>query len=136
MHICEDCGELFTNKKLLKEHKKAHIFKEECITCDKKFRTKNKLGIHEKMEHRDKFDCQFCSDVEFKGLNYSKIKDHLIVSHFDERENPTFINIVKSDEEKNICSQCGAIFTSLKAFKNHKVRKHFDSTALKYSCND
>ena len=135
-HICEDCGYLFHDMNTLQKHRsKTHKFKVECLNCGQKFRNKRELELHEKKEQRYKFDCQFCTDVEFKGLIYGKIKDHLIVSHLDEKENPEFIKIVRSDDENNICTICGAKFTTAKAFQSHKSRKHIDSSALRFSCD-
>jgi len=116
-------------KKKILEEEFLHICKE----CGEVFKFRHGLEKHRNKTHSKILDCQFCSDQEFKGLKFSKLRTHLLISHMEEKENPVYLKIVKEEEKECKCSTCDAIFTNTASLKAHVKKNHM---AHLYSCTE
>ena len=119
-------GKELTKVKYKKKKKKTleEEFLHICKECGEVFKFRHGLEKHRNKTHSKKLDCQFCSDQEFKGLNLSKLRTHLIISHMEEKENPAYLKIVKEEEEECKCSTCDSLFTNAASLKAHIKKNH------------
>ncbi|XP_053674172.1 zinc finger protein 471-like [Anopheles nili] len=93
MHIsedradCDQCGAVFTSKKLLKQHLKSHtaVRNFHCVQCTLSFKTFHHLRRHIKAVHNDvRFQCEHCnaSYCRRDKLRMHIEKAHLIQTYF------------------------------------------------------
>jgi hypothetical protein len=81
---CDECGEVFNNKALLKEHVYGHNYKHGtdyfCDLCDAEFFFKRSLQHHKRDVHCEKinFICDLCGN---KYYSYPSITYHLTIVH-------------------------------------------------------
>ena len=129
----EETGEKNIIKVKNKKNKLEKDFVHNCNECGEVFQIETTLERHIRRIHPKKFNCQFCSVGETKGLNYHQYKSHLVMSHLEEKENPEYLKIVKKEEEECKCSTCGALFTNAASLKCHVKKNHMQ---LLYSCTD
>ena len=118
--ICETCGEVFSNTKLLDKHnEKIHKIQPEmnhiCETCGAGHSTKVLLYQHVKIIHGQK--CFICILCDQKATKMSHIKKHLSESH-----NVLF----KSSLSKDIypCETCQQRFESTSDLDAHFANEH------------
>ena len=113
---CDYCGVL-----LLKRRKYNHIayYHPDIISKRKEiFKEEKKRKKEEKSEQ-----CPFCPKRVSKKLG--SIYKHITVEHLNEKDNPTFQEIMnRRSENKHICSECGIGFETNQGYTHHYYKDH------------
>jgi len=117
---CELCEAEFKHKASLETHRKAHNEKREknnaCDLCEKKFHTKGQLKAHINSVHKQikDFKCAHC-DKRFSTSN--NLKKHTSIIH---------------NNERHICDECGASYSSKVLLRHHINGVH--KNVFQFSC--
>lgn len=108
-HVCQYCGKIYKSASTLHAHYLLRHPKNEvegqCVACDKKYPSMLSLQKHIRYMHRYVHRCQAC----YKTF----ATPELLVVHSE-----------TCSKTEAPCSQCGKIYDSQLALRNHKKYKH------------
>ncbi|EAU76375.2 AGAP007947-PA, partial [Anopheles gambiae str. PEST] len=118
---CELCGNRFTRKSSLKDHKlilHAGVKQHCCKICNRTFGREDSLNTHMALHVGKKFRCKLCSKSFAKG--------NFLRKHLEEHEMP-------DSKRKYACTVCSKKFTTVSHLNDH-VLIHSDKKPHK--CSD
>lgn len=114
--VCEECGKKCKTYWALRDHQLTHSTERplKCSHCDKLFKNKQTLKIHEDIHNETNYICVICG---LKLNTRRTLRMHMVVH---------------SDQKQHKCDYCGNEYKRAKALKNHLILH----TGLKpYSCD-
>jgi len=142
-YSCTVCGAKFFRRRDLDRHVTIHLWEKpfSCSFCDKKFRLKELLALHE-MRHKGKLpQCNLC------GGRFVSLEKHIANIH-SAANYEHFCSVCKkgfrttshmrehmlthTDERKYTCQDCGHRFRTLKDLRTHMV---IHTKEKNYVCN-
>ena len=117
---CSQCDKAFSieqylTKHIFRIHQSTTEIIHECNLCEKKFFSKDTMGIHKRVVHEEKYSC--CKICNKKFASTSTLKLH--------------INSVHLGERKHKCELCSTTFTAKSSLLGHKRRVHEKETNFK-----
>ncbi|KAF0696767.1 Aste57867_12488 [Aphanomyces stellatus] len=142
VHMCEDCGAVFSKAAHLTQHKLSHQAKSFMCPvdgCEKMYTRKDHLNRHVKMEHMDapEFKCSMCG-AAFKYKH--GLTRHLEEKHIETPDKPYRCGVCQQAFKKKTqlqqhtfvhtgalpfpCDQCDDRFMKKYLLDQHKLRKH------------
>ncbi|XP_055850640.1 gastrula zinc finger protein xFG20-1-like [Episyrphus balteatus] len=114
--VCEECGKKCKTYWALRDHQLTHSTERplKCTHCDKLFKNKQTLKIHEDIHNETNYICVVCG---LKLNTRRTLRMHMVVH---------------SDQKQHKCDYCGNEYKRAKALKNHLILH----TGLKpYTCD-
>ena len=97
---------------------------------------KNKDIAKEKKQRKKEGNieqCPFCPKI----ISKLSIFKHVTNSHWDEKDNPTFQEIMnRRSEKKHICSECGKDFQTHQGYTHHFYKDHQNILKKEYLCTE
>lgn len=114
--VCEECGKKCKTYWALRGHQLTHSTERplKCAHCDKLFKNKQTLKIHEDIHNQTNYICVICG---LKLNTRRTLRMHMVVH---------------SDQKQHKCDYCGNEYKRAKALKNHLILH----TGLKpYTCD-
>ncbi|RZC42243.1 zf-AD domain containing protein [Asbolus verrucosus] len=109
-NTCKKCNVIFENFNALRRHRYRHhsIYDFECSVCGKLFRDPSSLKIHMEIHDTSGNKKYYCDVCEKPLKTYYQLNSH---RHHHSKIEETFI-----------CPNCGKIYKTKQAFKNHCLR--------------
>ncbi|XP_049882151.1 zinc finger protein 616-like [Pectinophora gossypiella] len=125
-YLCT-CGNAFQRRSRMETCLRSHdLFEtnsncESCMTCSKKFRSKEELSLHRKRMHRKKFPCKFCpTDYDTRKELFKHLQIHQKVQLMEYK----VIEQVVKGKQKLRCFMCSKSWTELSELKTHVLTDH------------